>query len=369
MDNNRSRMRSAARPGSSNSWLKGQLARKPKPIWVLVTADILIFAVALLTFAYFHHVRPRDMEAVGITSSRSNISQTAPATTPDAVPDVAADVQNMQNAAAVQATPEPVVEVSQVPVGYFGDKFADKFTTGQVISEGNIYQSENVNITMSEHYDGGVRYYVADIYIRDIENLQTGFADDQYGRGHDEWPKDIAARLGGVLAINGDYYGLREDGIVIRNGVLYREDEMPLRDLCVLFWDGTMETYPSMVIDAKELMDQGAYQAWNFGPRLLDENGQAMENFNSDVNKINPRTAIGYYEPGHYCFVVVNGRSDDSPGLTMPDLSKLMKSLGCVRAYNLDGGQTSMMICGGRLVNDAYKGGRECSDAILIVDR
>lgn len=353
----------ARRGDSSAAWLKKQMAKKPRPVWMLVVTDALIFAIALLTFAYFHHVMPRKQEAVGITSSRA--SMVVPAANPTADP-----------MTAVQAVPEVTAEPVQAaaPVGYFGDKFADKFTSGEVLSGDGSYQSANLNISVTEHYDetsyeDAVRYYVADVYIRDIECLQSGFADDTYGRGHDEWPKDIAERLGGVLAVNGDYYGLREDGIVIRNGVLYREDEMPPRDLCVLFWDGTMETYPSMAIDAKELMDQGAYQAWNFGPLLLDETGAAKENFNSDVNKVNPRTAIGYYEPGHYCFVVVNGRSDDSPGLTTAELSKLMEKLGCMRAYNLDGGQTSMMICGGKLVNDAYKGGRECSDAIVIVDR
>ena len=33
---------------------------------------------------------------------------------------------------------------------------------------------------------------------------------------------------------------------------------------------------------------------------------------------------IGYYEPGHYCFVAVDGRSDKSKGLTMAQLSELM---------------------------------------------
>ena len=189
------------------------------------------------------------------------------------------------------------------------------------------------------------------------------------GKGYDEWPQEIDARLNSILTINGDYYGLREDGIVIRNGVLYRKDEMPLRDLCVLFWDGTMETYPSMVIDAEQLMEQGAYQAWNFGPRLLDETGAAMENFNSDVNKVNPRTAIGYYEPGHYCFVAVDGRDEDTDGLTMPQLSLLMKALGCTRAYNLDGGKTSNMVWNDQVANNPSAGGRKCSDALVILDK
>ncbi len=33
-----------------------------------------------------------------------------------------------------------------------------------------------------------------------------------------------------------------------------------------------------------------------------------MTEFNSTLGKANPRTAVGNYEPGHYCFLVVDGR-------------------------------------------------------------
>lgn len=341
------------------SWFRRQMAKRPKPIWFLVATDALVFAVALLGFAYFHHVKPRAQEGLGLESKRN--VQSVQADTPS-VQDDPLSVQSLEAS-------EPVQQPTAQQAGYFGDKFADKFTGGEVISDANGYQSANVNIQFKEYFEYDTRFYVADIYIKDIECLQTAFAEDQYGRGYSEWPQEMDQRLGGILTINGDYYGLREDGVVLRNGVFYRDDDFPMMDVCVLYWDGTMETYPSMPFDSAAQLEKGAYQVWNFGPMLLDETGAHKENFNSAVDKANPRTAIGYYEPGHYCFVVVDGRSGDSDGITMQNLSLLMEKLGCARAYNLDGGQTSIMVWNDALANQPSGGGRRCSDAVMIVDK
>jgi len=343
-----------------SSFLKRALRQRPRPIWLLIVTDALIFAVALLSFAYFHHVMPRAQQSAGVSSQRAGQTESAaiPASAPVEV-----------YGAAIPEPAEPVQTPEPAPVGYFGDKFADKFTNGEVISTDTAYQSANLNITFTEYYEQANRFYVADIYVKDIECLQTAFAEDKFGKGYDEWPQDMDARLGSILTINGDYYGLRDDGVVLRNGTLYRDDDFPMMDVCVLYWDGTMVTYPSMPFHSDKEIEKGAYQVWNFGPMLLDETGMHKENFNSAVDKSNPRTAIGYFEPGHYCFVAVDGRNSESDGLTMQQLSLLMEKLGCKVAYNLDGGKTSIMVWNDQVANVPSAGGRKCSDAVMILDR
>ena len=79
-------------------------------------------------------------------------------------------------------------------------------------------------------------------YVRDISNLSCGFAKGEYGKGLRDWSKNIASENGAIVAINGDYYGARSTGVVIRNGTLYRDDYSDC-DVCVLNWDGTMQTF------------------------------------------------------------------------------------------------------------------------------
>ncbi|HOP66014.1 MAG TPA: phosphodiester glycosidase family protein, partial [Bacilli bacterium] len=212
-----------------------------------------------------------------------------------------------------------------------------------------------------------VVYYVVDIHLKDINCLQSVFAEDKFGIGYKETVLSMAERSNAILAINGDYYGLSKYSVVIRNGIVYR-DNLDEYDILVLYYDGTMETYSPDDFDLEEAEAKEPYQVWTFGPSLLDSDGKALTKF-SEYGRIlysNPRTSIGYYESGHYVIIVVDGRSDESSGLTMKELAKVYEELGCKVAYNLDGGKSSVMTFNGAVYNIPDNGGRKSSDAIII---
>ena len=121
----------------------------------------------------------------------------------------------------------------------------------------------------------------------------------------------------------------------------------------------------------EDLLEEEPYQVWSFGPALLNDDGSPRTEFNTTRNLIglHPRTALGYYEPGHYCFVVVDGRGmGASAGATMETLSRVMSDLGCTAAYNLDGGASSSMVFDGTVISRPSGGRRRVSDMILICD-
>lgn len=246
-----------------------------------------------------------------------------------------------------------------------GGKFTGKFTDGDVVRTATSYRSANINVTLSKIQRKGVTYYVQDIYVRYIDNLRTAFARNTFGRAIAAWQVDIARANDAVGSINGDYYATGVLRVVIRNGKLY--NARPEGDICVLFLDGTMKVYAAKEFDAKQQLAAGAYQAWDFGPGLMTREGKAIGVFQSGIAGYNPRTAIGYYEPGHYAFVVVDGRQPGySNGMTLSQLAILFEELGCKVAYNLDGGQTAAMTFGGEVVNQPYRGGRPTSDIIYV---
>ena len=284
-----------------------------------------------------------------------------------------ADTLSAETETSESEAAETAAEIIEEPVdevGSFRIKFADKFTEGKTKRTKTTYQSKNLNIKIkkvkSEEWD--TVYYVVDIYVADISCFMTAFAQDKYGTGYTAWPLEIAGKYKSVITMNGDYYGMRKTGVVIRNGKLYRNRKIS-NDVCVLYWDGTMKTFSPGEFNTDREMANGAYQAWNFGPRLLDEDGKAKTKFNSNVTEKNPRSAVGYFEPGHYCFVAVDGRNEESDGLSMKDLAKLMERLGCKQAYNLDGGRTSMLYAGDTRINRPVEGGRKSSDVLMIVDK
>lgn len=211
-------------------------------------------------------------------------------------------------------------------------------------------------------------YYVADVYVSTVYAVHTAFANDMYGKNIRDFVSSMARENNAILAISGDSYGESDNACVIRNGVLYHSNP-GTSDVCVLFRDGVMKTYSAGQFDAETVMQQGAWQAWTFGPALLDGNGGILSAFHSTeyLNKINPRAAIGYVAPGHYVFVVVDGRQEEySAGVTMNQLAALMQEEGCLTAYNLDGGKSAVMVYDGKHVSRPIGAGRTISDIIYI---
>ncbi len=233
------------------------------------------------------------------------------------------------------------------------------------------YEDDNIRITLTGYRRNDTNIYAADVQLRSAEYLKTAFAENTYGRNITEKTSSMAAANGAVLAVNGDYYGARESGYVIRNGVVYR-DTASDDDLLCIYADGRMEVISQSSCTANELVEKGVWQAFVFGPGLI-ENGNISVSENDEVGRAmasNPRTAIGITADGHYLFVVSDGRTDESAGLSLYELAEFMQSLGAQTAYNLDGGGSSAMYFNGQIINKPTTSGRikerEVSDIVYI---
>ena len=233
------------------------------------------------------------------------------------------------------------------------------------------YEDGNIKITYTQYTTNDTTIHVADVQLSSAEYLKTAFADNTYGKNVTQTTSDIAAANNAVLAINGDYYGVQEKGYVIRNGVLYREAAADNDVLCI-YGDGSMKVVDPSSVTAQELLDQGVWQAFSFGPGLL-EDGDIPISLDTEVGRAkasNPRTAIGIIDDLHYVFVVSDGRSDESEGLSLYELAVFMQELGVKTAYNLDGGGSSTMYFNGNVVNNPTSGFRDderkVSDIIYI---
>ena len=198
--------------------------------------------------------------------------------------------------------------------------------------------------------------YVGDVSLASPEYLKAALANDTYGRNVTETTSRIAKANDAILAINGDYYGARNSGYVIRNGVLYRESSSGGEDL-VIYGDGSFEIISEKDVSARELLEDGAVQVLNFGPALVVD-GEISVTAKEEVGKAmvsNPRTAIGIMEDNHYLFVVSDGRTNMSEGLSLYEL-------GAQTAYNLDGGGSSTMVFGGSVINNPTTDGKRISE-------
>lgn len=181
--------------------------------------------------------------------------------------------------------------------------------------------------------------------------------------------QETAKKHGLVFAMNTDYYtyrigGQRKVGVVIRDGEILYDDRysekqvnrwlFPNLDTLAFYPDGNLEVYHSYDLSAQEYIDKGAYAVYSFGPYLVKD-GQFSERVFTSNDSRNPRCAIGMIEPGHYVAILAEGRLSDSKGITMSHLGKLMRAKGCQVAFNLDGGNTAVMVFMGKQLNEISK--------------
>ena len=344
---------------------------KAKKILKIILFDILGYAVCMGIFLLFFYLVPYELESdgkvVGDVSAVEN-SEFKFTTNKDMVQEDHRTSSNSHDKDAGRGTHYDHLGTKDVETD--NEEVKDILSTD--ISSETIGNFENDNTIISvykkELFEGDdkITYYVADVQVRSLTYLKTALANDKYGINIKEDPMDIAEDNDAILAITGDNYSNNESGIVVRNGVLYRDDGNDA-DVCVLFVDGTLKAYSSEEFDAEEIWAEGVWQAWCFGPSLLDENGNILSNFTSTtyLSDKHPRVALGYIEPGHYIFMVVDGRDEGySCGVTLSELATLMYLENCTTAYNLDGGGSASMIFDGEFLNKATD--REISDIIYV---
>ena len=349
-------------PGSAPE--RPRRRRRHLPLWRVVLADVIVATLILALYASFKLLLPalrRSPAPAAIPVAQATPTVVyMPTAAPTAEPVTAAE----------SAEPEPTPD-NRTP---WQLQFAEHFTDTPVLTD-HSYTSPEVSInieTYSVEENGWTSvYHVADIYIASIENFKTYTVNGelQYWSSADMMELDRESNA--ILAISGDFYSYQQSGFLMRNGVLYSSG-VNRSDICVLYNDGRMLTHPGGSYDVEQILADGAVQVWQFGPSLLDAEGHAITAFRDmgTVNQANPRSAVGYYEPGHYCFVVVDGRQDGySHGLLLPGLAKVFEQLGCTCAYNLDGGGSAVMTFNHERFSRQSNGGkRQLGDILLITE-
>ena len=339
--------------------------RPPKkrgiPVGLTIVIDVLLAALLLGIFYVTNFMIKKEVQPTTLPTP-SAVAATS-ASTPAAT--------DNESSAASTGTTEATT--AAIDPNDWRAKFAGKFTDGEPVITENSYVSANINVTIDIQTIDSVRYYVADIYVADLKYFRTAFAGANPDvMGDRALTDEIAQQNGAIIAIAGDHCVDNQDtGVVIRNGNSYA-DNKPSSDQFAMFIDGTMKAYSPEDFNYDEVVAAGIYQVWSFGPMLL-QNGQPMTEFNmpDQIGGVNPRAVVGYFEPGHYCFVVVGGRQEGyAEGCTLEQLSRFMyDNLKCAEAYNLDGGRSAEIIFMGQMLNEQASGRRSAYDILYVGEK
>lgn len=255
-----------------------------------------------------------------------------------------------------ESTPPPVEEVT------FRDLYADEHIIG-------AYKQNGVDLRISQVNRGELSMFICEFYLDSPQLLHTAFAGGKItGR---QYTSKIAKSVGATFAVNGDFCGFRNNGIIIREGRVIRDNGADW-DLLYLDKNGDLQTGISDNFKADALVADGALQSWCFGPTLV-KNSQKIEDMNRpglSSRAKEPRTAIGQVDELHYIILVVDAIRTDAAtigGLTFSELADEFVALGCKTAYNLDGGGSTTLYFNGEVINQpCVNGERTISDIIYL---
>ena len=222
-------------------------------------------------------------------------------------------------------------------------------------------------------------------YIKIIHpsQLRTATAAAKYPSSKKAPVASLAKRERAVLAINGDYFTYHKSGgVVIRNGRNIRPRATPGRDILIIDENGDFTILKSTEghknktqkeFQAEyEAFEGTVTQAFCFGPGLVID-GEPLTDLetitlNCGKNRKTQRIVIGQTGPLEYLVLSCEGpENKDSVGFDLLQMAQLCKEMGCINAYNLDGGSSCTIALHYKKINALSSGKvRYTSDAICF---
>ena len=245
-------------------------------------------------------------------------------------------------------------------------------------------------IILMEGYNSDVPLRAWAVIIPKSNNkIKILVSDDDDGL---ETPQEMAKKTGAVVVINGGYFsrgqypishvGLLKSknkliepasGSVIRDNIRYNINRGALGIMydntvdiswastlndSIFCWDYPINNRPGnpALVNYDNAQYWSVVEAMHAGPILINKGLQMVTTeeeifFNTPVDGIQPRSAMGLKKNGDVIFMVVDGRQIDSRGVYLKELAMLMAQFDCEQALNLDGGGSSALIINGKLVN------------------
>lgn len=189
-----------------------------------------------------------------------------------------------------------------------------------------------------------------------------------------------------IAAINGNFFDVKNGGSVDfvkvngkvintnrldKNGERARHQQAAVvidnGKIAIKKWDGNTDW--ETTLSEQNIMLNGPLLTYNNVNELLDTT--------SFTRLRHPRTCLGVKPNGKIILLTVDGRNENSAGMSLHELTKLMKWIGCSTVINFDGGgSTTLWINGmpdGGIINYPtdnkkwdHEGQRKVANVILV---
>jgi hypothetical protein len=221
-----------------------------------------------------------------------------------------------------------------------------------------------------------LREYGSDVYaVRvDLKNpkvsVRPSFVE---GPGRLGRLSDAVERLDAKAAINASFFkGTSALGPIAADGKWIHTDPSH-QEVFIVKKDNTVKIMPT----TQALKENPAQMKFAVsGSHTLIQNGINTDDFGPDnrdciLNCVHPRTAIGVDKNGYFYMIAVDGKSQKSRGVTMPELETVLLRMGILDAIALDGGRSTGFYAKsdnekGKIRNNPSKGEQKIATAVVV---
>ncbi len=234
------------------------------------------------------------------------------------------------------------------------------------------YEDASIRVQMETREENGVVWRIAWVEVASPTQLRTAYAGKTIKKDTTGLVTVMAKQHNAIVAINGDNYTNEKakHSFIYRMGEKRQDKLNKQKDILIIDENGDFHTFVKSVGADKFEKETGhkIINAFMFGPALV-QNGEVLKldkEYNFNPNGREPRCAIGQLDSLSYVLVIADGRGNSgSDGATHQELAEFMASLGCREAYNLDGGNSAIMVYNNEIYN--YKAReRDVADVIYF---
>ncbi|MBQ7454802.1 MAG: phosphodiester glycosidase family protein [Clostridia bacterium] len=248
---------------------------------------------------------------------------------------------------------------------------------------GEGYEDDSISIRLEHIVDeaNNLSWRVAYITIKDPSQLRTGIAGKKVTANNEAKISDLLRTRypNAIIAINGDCFSKQSNaGYVYRMGEKRIASTNKQKDILIIdenadfhiFLQNDNKNTQKSEIEAFLSEGHTIVNAFTFGPALVKEGNllQTPTDYKYDPNSRDQRAAIGQMGELSYVFVLCEARWTNYAGATHQELANFMYDLGCLEAYNLDGGNSAVILYGDGYFQTkrTYDNERELSDFIYF---
>lgn len=250
------------------------------------------------------------------------------------------------------------------------------FTTQTPIKEDSTihyYLDETIFSVVWKQVVDDCVYTFSEVKVAHASQFRRFLSEGKYNSGILHTTTEMAASVNAVTAASGDYYGYRRIGIVVYDGLVYR-DQGQLLDTCYIDDKGDLLFTYAREMDDKETIQKFVDEnnirfSICFGPvMILNGENVVPSTYNSgEIGKNYPRAALCQMDERHYVVVTANTEAPHYRMTTVEHFAQRLSEMGIPTAYALDGGQTAAIVTDNTLINTvSYGAQREISDIIYF---